>query len=184
MVASLAIAAASAAAANDQQRHAANQAEDSARAANDVNLQAYATQQHQIDAQASVDMSERARQAMIQRGKLRVLGAESGIDGNSSDQAERQSQFDQSFDMAAIEGHRNALQSQAYLDAKGGVAATNSTLNRIQQPSLIGTGLRIATDGLDAKSAYDKKNPSSGASDVYVPESRPGQFSTYNPQYG
>jgi hypothetical protein len=86
--------------------------------------------------------------------------------------------------MSRIEGHRDALQSQAYIDAKGGVAATNSTLNRLQRPTLLGTGLTIATDALGAKSAYDRKNPSSGMSDVYVPESRPGQFSTYNPQYG
>lgn len=140
----LAISVAGAAMSYVQQQQQAKAAQSSAQQAANVNAQVYAKQQEQIDAQAAEQMSERGKQALIERAKLRVLGAESGITGNSTDQLERQSMFNEGSDMATLEGHRRNQQDQAYLDAKGGVAAAQGRMNAIKQPSLIGTGLQIA----------------------------------------
>lgn len=126
------------------QMQQADAAESSARAANQANMDAYATQQKQINAAATDEMSDRAREAMIQRGKLRVLAAESGLTGASQLQQERQSQFDEGFDLSRIEGNRKNAQNQSYLDAQAGRAQNQSRINSIKQPSLVGAGLQIA----------------------------------------
>lgn len=123
---------------------AADKAEDSAVAAHYANMESYQLQQKQIDANAADQMSDRGREALIERGRLRVMAAESGLQGNSTDQIERQSRFDEGFDMARIEGNRKNSQQQAYADAKAGRAGSQSRINSIKHPSLIGTGLQIA----------------------------------------
>lgn len=153
----LAISAASAVMAYQQGQKQTKAAEASARNAAELNNQAYAQQAQQINQQASDAMSDRAREAMIERGRLRVISAESGVgDGSGSqDQLTRQSYFDEGYDMSRIESNRSAKQDQAQLDARGGQAATQSRLNAIEasKPSLIGTGLQIAGAGA---AAYQK----------------------------
>jgi hypothetical protein len=140
----LAITAASAVFSYLQADNQADKAEDAAFAAHNANIETYKLQQKQIDANAADQMSDRAREALIERGRLRVMSAESGLQGNSTNQIERQSMFDEGFDMARIEGNRKNSQQQAYADARAGRAANQSRINSIQRPSLIGTGLQIA----------------------------------------
>jgi hypothetical protein len=109
-------------------------------------LETYAERQRQINDKAEEDMSDRAREAMVERGRLRVIAGESGISGNSGDQLERQSYFDEGFDVSRIEGQRKDDIQQSYLDAKGGQAGAQSRLNSIKQPSFIGSCLLIAVD--------------------------------------
>lgn len=137
-----------------QTQQTAKKAEESARQSQALSMEAYGQQQQQIQAQATDSMSDRAREAMIERGRLRVVNGESGLTGNSSDQQERQSYFNEATDMARIEGNRGAQQNQAALGAKGVTAQTNSRLNNIKQPSLIGTGLQIAGSAAGAYGNY------------------------------
>lgn len=137
-----------------QQAQQASQNDAAIEAAYNNSLIGYAQQQKQINAAATDEMSDRAREALIERGRLRVAAAESGVTGNSTDQLERQSLFDEGFDMARIEGNRKNAQAQAYQDAKAGQAGAQSRVASVKRPSLIGAGLQIA--GAYAQGEADK----------------------------
>jgi hypothetical protein len=126
------------------QKQQADNTAAAAQEANRINMEAYAKQQAQIDANAKDEMSDRAREAMVERGRLRVLSAESGLAGASSQQLERQSLFNEGFDLSRIEGNRKSAKEQSYLDAKAGRAQNQSRINTTRSPSLIGAGLQIA----------------------------------------
>jgi hypothetical protein len=158
----LAISAASAAASYAQQSKQTKKAEESARNAQSLNDLVAWGQAQQINKKAADEMSDRAREAMIERGRLRVISAENGIGGNSEDQLQRQSFFDEGFDMSRIESNRAAQQRQSQLEARGVSARTQSRLNEIEskKPSLLGSGLHIAMDGVNAKAEMDRRDPS------------------------
>lgn len=114
------------------------------------NKQATLNQQaQQTNAAATADMSERSRQAMIERGRLQVIGAESGLGTGNLDRTTQQSEFNQGFDIATIEGNRKNAIAQNTLDSTGAYAQAQSRSNAVRQPSLIGAGLQIAGAGAD-----------------------------------
>jgi hypothetical protein len=124
-----------------------------ATAVQQANEQNYATQMEAVpeqyrqnDAQAANDMAERARQALIERGRLSVLGGESGLSGVSTQRLLHESAFTEGTDISTIDQNRVNTNNQIYAEAKGARATTQSRIASINRPSLIGTGLQIAGD--------------------------------------
>jgi hypothetical protein len=144
------------------------------------NTKALAEQRGQIKAKAADEMSERARVALIERGRLRAIAGDSGVTGNSQQRVEDESRFLEGQDLSAIEMNReNALKQNtrnvtaAQLDAqrqKLGVAA----------PSLLGAGLQIA--GAAAKTyAATKKPTNADANSKLGRTSQPTDVDPYRP---
>lgn len=98
----------------------------------------------QINASAAQEMSERAKEGMIERARLRVISGESGLAGVSTERIGAESYFNQGTDITTLENNRRNTLAQAFENAKAGRARSQSQMNSVQQPSLIGTGLQIA----------------------------------------
>jgi hypothetical protein len=111
-------------------------------------------QYKQTNQQATDEMSARAREAMIERARLRVAGGESGLSGNSNDRIVNESSFNEGFDIASIESNRQNSLRQIENEGKGIRSGNITEMSRIQKPSLIGTGLQIAGAAVDAGTTY------------------------------
>ncbi len=125
------------------QLQAANAQADAIEANYRQQMESTAEQQRQNNAAAAQQMSERAREAQIERARLRVLAGESGLSGVSTDRIENASRFNEGYDIATIEANRLNASKQITNEAKGIRAQSQSKLNTIDRPSLIGTGLQI-----------------------------------------
>jgi hypothetical protein len=118
--------------------------------------QAITAQQQQIQAQAVDQMSVRAKQAMVERGRLEAISAESGAYGNTQDRIMNESYHNQGVDMASIEGNRRGAMVQSQNDRQMVNVTSNRQLSGIKQPSLLGAGLQIG----GAVAYADKQPPS------------------------
>lgn len=112
------------------------------------------TQYKQTNQQATDEMSQRAREAMIERARLRVAGGESGLFGGSNDRIVNESSFNEGTDMASIESNRQNSLRQIEQEGRGIRAGSVSQMSRIQRPSLIGTGLQIAGQAVETGKDY------------------------------
>lgn len=101
-------------------------------------------QYDQINQNAQDKMSARAREAMIEQGKLRTISGETGLTGVSTDRIQAESQFNLGTDLATINQNRANTLNQAAAGANSNLAKSQSQMNSITRPSLIGTGLQIA----------------------------------------
>jgi hypothetical protein len=114
-------------------------------------------QYRQINAQSAEQMTERARAAMIEQSRLRVIAGESGISGGvSEDRIMRESKFNEGTDMATIEANRANNLKQTHLEAQGMRAGSVKQLSQVKQPSLIGSGLQIAGIYYEDKAKQDQ----------------------------
>lgn len=111
-------------------------------------------QYDQTQKQATDEMSERAREAMIERARLRVIGGESGLTGGSNDRIENESQFNLGTDIASIESNRQNSMRQLGEEGKQLRAGSQTQINQVKRPSLIGTGLQIAGSAVDAATTH------------------------------
>ena len=120
-------------------------AQSKAIAANDAQQQETMRERmKQYNAQAVDQKSERSREAVIERGRLRAVQGESGLTGNTQSRVIGESYFNEGYDMSSIESNRKKEVAQVQLEAKGLRAHSQSQLHSVRQPSLIGTGLQIA----------------------------------------
>lgn len=113
--------------------------------------QAYASEQAQINekyrqenAEISQEMSQRAHEAMVERGRLRAAYSEGGLSGNSLDNILRTNEFALGGDLSTMEANRGNVKRQTYAELHGARAAAQSRLNQAQSPSILSTGLQIA----------------------------------------
>ena|SRR6185437_13884103 len=111
-------------------------------------------QYDQTNKQAADEMSVRAREAMIEQARLRVIGGESGLSGGSNDRIENESQFNLGTDIAAIESNRQNSLRQLGEDGKSLRAGSQTQISQVKRPSLIGTGLQIAGAATDAATTH------------------------------
>lgn len=148
--ASLAVGVLSAGASFAQQADQASKTDKAAKENYAQQSEALKVQYEQTQKQATDDMSERAREAMIERARLRVIGGESGLSGGSNDRIENESQFNLGTDIASIESNRQNSMRQLKEEGKSLRAGSQSQINQIKRPSLIGTGLQIAGSAVDA----------------------------------
>ncbi|WP_427311041.1 virion core protein, T7 gp14 family [Cupriavidus sp. H39] len=153
---SLAISAATAAASFVQADHAASKQSDANQRAYDDSVVQARNQQAEQDAQAKDQMSERARQAMVETAHLRALSAESGTTGGTNDRVDNEANFNAGQDMAAISGNAQAAQRQLAQQARGSYATVTSRQAQIQPPSLIGTGLQIGGAYVNYQTSMNK----------------------------
>ncbi|UEP39982.1 hypothetical protein [Burkholderia sp. B21-005] len=178
-IASMAMSAAAAAASYVQasdtsrrQEHAAQEAYDS----QVVQTKNEMTQQNQA---AAEQMSERARQAMIETGHLQALAADSGTNGGgSNDRVANEANFNAGQDIATMQANASSQQRQMVNQLSGSYAQAVSRTASIQQPSLIGTGLQIAGGAVNAYTSQESINnrvtggvPGSNAYGFKMPES-------------
>lgn len=102
-------------------------------------------QRKQIGQQAANDMTERARQAEIERGRLRVIAGESGALGLTQDRLLQDSAFQEGTDIATIDANKTSALKQTDLTGLSNynqnVSAVNQAKNKA--PTLLGTGLQI-----------------------------------------
>lgn len=103
--------------------------------------------QMQINANAADQTSERHRQALVERGRLRTAAGESGLFDNSGRML-FESFFNEGTDVASIESNRRAGSDQNVLSKRSVDATTKSRFNSIERPSIIGSGLQIAGHGV------------------------------------
>lgn len=155
-IATLALSAASSVASYTGQRQQARAQEGAARDALIVNQQALDVQQLQQNERASQEMSVRAREALMQRGRLNAIAAEGGA-GNSMDRIAGEINLATATDMATIERNRVMQNNQSQLQKAGMRATAQSQINMIKQPSEIGLALDLMSTGLKGASLYDKR---------------------------
>lgn len=115
----------------------------------------------QVNEQAIDKMGVRAREAMIERGRLAAIAADSGAGGGVSvTRIENESRFTEGTDVATIDRNRKNALDQIYAEAKGAQSNTYTRMSGISSPSLLGTGLQIAGayfDGQDRDEARKRK---------------------------
>lgn len=117
-------------------------------AENEAAQNAALAEQAEQSRKKSVDeMSERAREAMIARGRLRAIGAESGISGVTQDRLESEISFNEGVDIATLESNRLATERQIARQRDVVRADANRQRAGVRSPSLLGTGLQIAGAG-------------------------------------
>lgn len=156
MAASFAISAVSAGVQYRQGNRAAKQqAEDIRKSAELQNIQT--AQVYEQQNQASMEeTSQRHVQWLQELGRLRTVGAESGLMGATEQRLENEASAAAERDIATIEANRLKGTQQT---ASTGVAQSRQAtadLNSIRRPSLIGTGLQIAGAAVGAARAYSQ----------------------------
>lgn len=128
------------------------------RANQEVASKTMETQQWQARGNAAEQMSERAKSAMQERGRLAVIGADSGLGGNLTDKMYNNSAFNEGQDITSIQ--RNARNTSQQQDLQQLAISTNAQgqYNTIKQASALGAGLQIAGGYYDqqAKAAKPK----------------------------
>lgn len=114
---------------NDQ----ANAEADAARNAAAADYIQQTEQQSQIDQQAAIDKSERAKQALMERAALRVAQGESGLSGLSQDREQAATYMNEAYDASLIEANKanRIRQTQfekdaTYANAQGRVNVASS----------------------------------------------------------
>jgi len=97
-------------------------------------------------------MEQVSLEALKNRAKARVAAGEAGVMGNSVDAVENEIRFNEGQDLANI----NANTSSAI---RGSSASHQRQSNQISRPSLIGTGLQIASAANDYRVRTKAPNP-------------------------
>lgn len=110
----------------------------------------------QEQVKAGQEMSERARQAMFERARLRAASAEGGLGGISVDNIFSANEWALGQDLATMnENYRNTAR-QSVMEGTAMRAEAQSRLTSIERPSILNTGLQIASIGLDSAQQYSK----------------------------
>lgn len=128
-------------------------------------------QQQQADQAASGDMSERARQAMMERGKLIAAASSNGTGGSAAARMGNTINYEEGTDLATMENNRAShvqqIQNQRRASARG-VNYQGSTIidpNKPNAPSGVDkTALGIQLIGIGANAGatyYNYKRPTS-----------------------
>lgn len=168
-MASMAASAAGAVASYVGQRQAASRQADAAQEAYDSQVAQTKNEMTQQNQAAAEQMSERARQAMIETGHLQALAVDSGTNGGgSNDRVTNEANFNAGQDIAAMQANASSTQRQMVNQLSGSYAQAVSRTASIQQPSLIGTGLQIAGGALNSYTSLQRtKYQASGSVPSY-----------------
>lgn len=131
------------------QRQQARDVRTNALAAQDDAFAGIEAQQLQVNAHASDVATERSRQALQEAGTLSAIFADSGLSGASQERIKATAAGSAARDLDTIERNRQNRITQSNAEAGGVAVKTQSTINSVKHPSLIGAGLQIAV--LDAE---------------------------------
>jgi hypothetical protein len=105
---------------------------------------AFAEQARQEDEAAIEEMSERAREARRERGRLSAIAADTGLGGISQELLLRQSRFNEGYDTTTIDANRDRVKRQIEHGVSASSARAQLQRASIERPSLLGAGLQIA----------------------------------------
>jgi hypothetical protein len=119
-------------------------------------------QRGEITARASDEISERARQAVLERGRLRAIAAESGLTGISQERALRESFFNEGLDIASIESNRDRSLEQTERTRKSSQIEAQRQVAGLKRPSLLGVGLQIASAAGNYANRSSTRTPTRG----------------------
>jgi hypothetical protein len=137
---------------NNLQKKQADMQQQAVEAGREAQLAALRTQEQQINEQASEDASVRARQAVIERGRLASIAADSGLGGRGAAMLENDSKFRQGYDISTIQVNRDRMIAENHAQRGVAIAGGDAKLASITRPSMIGTGLQIAGNVLNVQS--------------------------------
>lgn len=159
MAIGLAISAASAGVSYKQGQNAAKTQEESIqRSAEMQNIQT--AQGYEQQSQAAMEQSSQRHQDWLRDlGRLRTVGAESGLVGNNEQRLENETTMQAQNDLATVEANRMKGTLNAGSEAAAGSLRASAQLTRVRRPSLVGTGLQIAGTATDAGLDYRRANP-------------------------
>jgi hypothetical protein len=159
LIISTALSIASSAAAHDGQRKQAKAQTKAIQEGHNMANAQLEEQRRQQNVQARSDMSERAKQAMTERARLRAASAEGGLMGNSIDQIFGNQAFNTNQDLAMMTENARNVGRQSTIVGTAMSSRAKGNLNQVQHPSLLNTGLQIAGIGVGAKQQYNKIKP-------------------------
>ena len=131
-----------------------------------------AEKQEEINEQASVAMTERRKQGMIDRAEAVTAAGESGALGFTSNRLIADSFFQQGTDVSSIEMNRKNSLKQTQRENDSAYASATGRTNQAYSsaPGLIETGLQVGTDIYGTKAAVEQGTKSAVRS----------QYSNYN----
>jgi hypothetical protein len=156
---STALSIASAAAAHQGQKQQAKAQTQAITSGYNMDVAQLQEQRRQQNVQSRTDMSERAKQAMTERARLRAASAEGGLMGNSIDQIFGTQATQTNQDLAMMTENARNVGRQSTMVGTGMASRAQGNLNQVQHPSLLNTGLQIAGIGVGAKQQYNKIKP-------------------------
>jgi len=111
--------------------------------------QALTRRQEEVGAQASVEISERIREAREERARLRVASGAAGLGFGTAGRFQAQSAFNEGRDVSRLERNRQQRTDELQREKKNRRTKGRNQIAQagrpVNGPSLIGTGLRIGT---------------------------------------
>jgi len=116
-----------------------------------------ADKQEEINESASIAMTERRKQGMIDRAEAVTAAGESGALGFTSNRLIADSFFQQGTDVSSIEMNRKNSLKQTQRENDSAYASATGRTNQAyaSAPGLIETGLQVGTDIYGTKSAVE-----------------------------
>lgn len=156
-VAGLVITAVSAVAAYQQQEKAATQQQSIINEGDALEKSRLRTQMEQQNESAQAQQGTRTLEAIQEEGRLRAIGAETGLWGTSFDRSAQMIETARDTDIAAIETSRLRGNDQTGAEGRAASIQTRNQMNGIRGPSRLGTGLQIAGTG----ASYAASRPAS-----------------------
>lgn len=138
-------------------KKAARRMNDAIGADEAANREALAEQARQENEKALDDMSERAREAALERGRLEAIAADSGVTGNDHARLMRQSRFNEGFDITSIDANRDRAQAQIERGVMANTTAADRDRAAVRRPSALAAGLQIAGTAASAYAMGAKK---------------------------
>lgn len=139
-----------------EQGRRADEARSSIDAAEQANIGTLREQQAQREDQVQQQVSERARQAMIERARLRAIASSAGLEGPSAQDYQQVSQLNLATDVATAQSNLASSERQTARSIEATQARARSDRNRIVEPSLFSTGLELL-GGLTNYARVDQK---------------------------
>lgn len=136
-----------------KQARAEREAATAAYGAESAQLQLKALQTAQ---QSREEISQRTREALVERSRLRTAAGESGLTGASITRAIAQPEVAAGLDIGTMIGNRQAQFQQIGAEQQSSYARYRSRMNAAVAPSNLMTGLTIAGAGLDYLTSTQK----------------------------
>lgn len=155
MMASLAISAASAAGSYYVGSKNADAQEAATKQADNLQQADYARQQQQQREAAAAQMNDHARQAAKDAALFDVVTGEYG-GGNSVSRAQSVSGIQTSENLATLSKNAGNTLAEGTLQANAAHMQSLAKLNTIQRPSILGTGLQLASAAVNYQTGMNK----------------------------
>lgn len=122
-------------------------------------IQQQQIRENQIAVANGQQMSERSKQALRERAKMRVAAGESGLIGSTIDRLNNQSLTSESYDLAILETNYNNTLKQEYFQKKASEIKARNEINIAQSKKVTGgtAALMIGLSGLQEASSSMKQ---------------------------